>query len=67
MNKQGLATHETLELHELLSFKTVCLTKTKTMQNLVQDEALKNIMQKDVQNSVADIQQLQSLLANAVQ
>jgi hypothetical protein len=36
--QQGLATHETLEMHELLAFKNVCLTKSQTMQALVKDE-----------------------------
>jgi similar to spore coat protein len=63
MPQQGLAVHETLELHELLTFKTVCMTKSKTMQALVTDDTLKSILQKDVQNTTRDIQELQSLLS----
>lgn len=39
-----LGLHETLELHELLTFKNLCLTKTTTMSALVQDEELKNLL-----------------------
>jgi similar to spore coat protein len=62
MNQNTLAPHETLELHEIMMFKNVCLTKSKTMQALVQDEDLKTILQADVKNSAKDIQELQGLL-----
>lgn len=61
----NLALHETLEIHEILNFKTVCMTKSKTMQGLVSDEKLKSIMQKDVQQSSKAIHELQNLLAKA--
>lgn len=63
MNNQ-LAPHETLELHELLSFKTVCMTKAQTMQNLVSDAELKQLLQEDVRNSVPAIEELKNLLTN---
>lgn len=62
MVNQNLAAHETLELHELLSFKTVCMTKAQTMQTLVSDPELKTLLQQDVQNSVPAIQDLRSLI-----
>lgn len=40
--------HETLELHENAAFKTVCMTKSKTMQALVSDQELLQIIQQDV-------------------
>jgi similar to spore coat protein len=64
MTTQGLALHETLEMHELLTFKTVCMTKSKTMQALVTDEQLRGLLQQDVQTSGKAIQDLQGLLAN---
>jgi similar to spore coat protein len=57
-----LAPHEMLEVLEVLTFKNVCLTKSKTMQALVQDEELKTILQADVKNSAKDIMELRSLL-----
>lgn len=33
-NIKGLAPHEASDLHEMLSFKNVCLTKSKSMQAL---------------------------------
>ncbi|WP_138416785.1 hypothetical protein [Aquibacillus sediminis] len=44
-NKLGV--HESIELHELVSFKSLCLTKATIMQGLVSDENLKNLMQQD--------------------
>ncbi|CAM4492879.1 hypothetical protein [Paenibacillus tarimensis] len=62
----GLGAHELLDLHEILMFKNTCVTKAKTMQMLVSDQELKNIMNTDVTNSVTAIQELQSILSNAV-
>ncbi|MBE1440853.1 spore coat protein [Paenibacillus sp. OAS669] len=59
----NLGTHEILELHEILSFKNVCLTKSAAMQNLVQDPNLKNIIVQDITQSKQDIQELQNVLA----
>jgi similar to spore coat protein len=56
-----LAPHETMEIHEMLNFKTVCLAKSKMMQGLVFDKDLKLLMEKDVQQSIKAIQDLQTL------
>ncbi|KXZ15085.1 hypothetical protein AXI59_04310 [Bacillus nakamurai] len=55
--------HETLELHELLVFKNLCLTKSATMTGLVQDDALKGILEQDAANTRTQIDQLKHLLA----
>jgi similar to spore coat protein len=55
--------HETLELHEISVFKTVCLTKSKSLQALVSDQDLKNILQQDVQTSTRQIQELQGFMS----
>lgn len=60
-NQQLLTSHETMEIHELLNFKTLCLTKSKMMQGLVFDKELKSLMQKDVQQSIKAMNDLQSL------
>ncbi|RAR43538.1 spore coat protein [Paenibacillus sp. MDMC362] len=65
MPQQGLAMHESMELHELLNFKTVCLAKSKMMQGLVFDQDLRALMQKDVEQSLQAISELQSLYTNA--
>jgi similar to spore coat protein len=65
MEQQNLALHETMELHEMLNFKTVCMTKSKMMQGLVFDQDLKALMNKDVQQSMASIKELQNLLTKA--
>ncbi|MCF2716543.1 MULTISPECIES: hypothetical protein [unclassified Paenibacillus] len=58
--------HETLEVHELSAFKAVCLTKSKTMQALISDPTLKAILQQDVDLSTRQIQELGTLLDQAI-
>jgi similar to spore coat protein len=60
------ALHETLEAHEIAAFKTVCMTKSKTMQALVSDPELKQIMQEDVQLSARQLQELSEQLSKAM-
>jgi similar to spore coat protein len=58
MEKETLALHETLETHEILNFKTVCLLRSKLMQGICFDNELKALMEKDVQQSIEDINEL---------
>lgn len=62
MPKPNLGVHEKLELHELLTFKTTCLTKSQTMAPMVIDPNLKTILENDVRSGTEDIQQLRNLL-----
>ncbi|MGG4211671.1 spore gernimation protein GerQ [Paenibacillus sp. FSL L8-0638] len=66
INQQStLAAHESLEIHEALNFKTLCLAKSKLMQGLVFDQELKDLMEKDVQQSIQAIADLQVIYAKA--
>lgn len=65
VNLQTLADHESLEIHEALNFKTLCLAKSKLMQGLVFDKDLKALMQKDVEQSIQAITELQAVYAKA--
>lgn len=58
--------HESLELHEIATFKTVCMTKSKTMQALISDEDLKQIIQQDIELSTRQLQEINGLLSNMV-
>lgn len=58
MEQEKLALHETMETHEILNFKTVCLLRSKLMQGLCFDNELKALMEKDVQQSIMDINEL---------
>lgn len=58
MEGKGSALHETMETHELINFKTVCLLKSKLMQGLCFDDELKALMIKDVKQSIQDINEL---------
>ncbi|KRE43200.1 hypothetical protein [Paenibacillus sp. Soil724D2] len=59
------ALHETLEVHEIAAFKTVCLTKAKTMKLLVTDPTLKEILLQDVELSTRQLQELGAILTKA--
>ncbi|MEY8748366.1 spore coat protein [Bacillales bacterium AN1005] len=60
METNGLANHETLELHEMLNFKTTCVIKSKLMSGVVFDQELKALMEKDVQQSIQALEYLQN-------
>ena len=62
MSQQSMPLHETMELHELLNLKTVCMTKSKMLQGLVFDQELKALLEKDVQQSIVAVDSLQKLL-----
>jgi hypothetical protein len=55
--------HETFEVHEMAAFKTVCLTKSKSMQLLVTDQDLNSILQQDVELSTRQLQELNGILS----
>jgi similar to spore coat protein len=57
------ALHEMLEVHEMAAFKTICMTKSKTMQALVTDPELQQILQQDVHLSQQQLQELGGLLS----
>ncbi len=61
------ALHETLEVHEIAAFKTVCMTKSKTMKGLVSDPALRDILQLDADLSTRQLQELGAIVTKAIQ
>ncbi|MCX7709384.1 MAG: spore coat protein [Clostridia bacterium] len=61
-SRQGIAPHEAFELHEILTFKNVCATKSATMAGLVKDEELKSMLQQDFSTSQGHIRELQGLI-----
>ncbi|ADM38635.1 spore gernimation protein GerQ [Bacillus spizizenii] len=65
MDHQTLAAHEAVDLHEIVNFKTLCIAKSKLMQGLVFDQDLKDLMQKDVQQSIQDLTDLQTVYERA--
>ncbi|MDF0728118.1 hypothetical protein PY093_15725 [Cytobacillus sp. S13-E01] len=56
--------HETLEVHELLVFKNLCLTKSVAMSGLVQDPVLKSILTNDVKSGAKFVQRLQEFITD---
>jgi similar to spore coat protein len=65
VTEQQLAFHETMDTHEILNFKTVCLLKSKLMQGVVFDQDLRALMEKDVQMTMKHIKELQDFYLNA--
>ncbi|MGY0372281.1 hypothetical protein [Clostridium sp. JNZ J1-5] len=65
MQSQGVAPHESIELHELLTFKNLCLTKSITMSPLLSDKELKSILQQDVTTTKQHIEELKELLEHS--
>ncbi|EQB89579.1 hypothetical protein J2Z44_002250 [Clostridium punense] len=65
MDKQCLALHETMQVHEMLNFKTICMATSKMMQGVVFDQELKALMAKDVEHSIMSVAALQDLLSKA--
>lgn len=60
-----LAPHEGIELHEILAFKNVCLTKSVTMSPLVSDNELKSILQRDAETTAKHIRELKGVIEKA--
>ncbi|MEC2214526.1 MULTISPECIES: hypothetical protein [Bacillus amyloliquefaciens group] len=59
------ALHELLEIQEMASFKSLCLTKSKTMKALVSDPQLKEIMLQDADTSTRQLQEFASIISDA--
>lgn len=57
-----IAPHETFELHELLTFKNICATKSSAMAGFIKDEELKTLIQQDFNISQNHIRELMDLL-----
>ncbi|MEM1503423.1 hypothetical protein RG959_08360 [Domibacillus sp. 8LH] len=60
--RNHLGQHESLELHELVVFKSLCTTKSATMSKLAQDPELKTLLEADAQAGRQHLQQLKQLL-----
>ncbi|MCM3213594.1 spore gernimation protein GerQ [Niallia taxi] len=65
MDVKKLADHESLDLHEVINFKTLCLAKSKLMQGLVFNQDLRALMQKDVEQSIQALGELQKIYQRA--
>jgi similar to spore coat protein len=65
MMKQGIAPHESIELHEILTFKNICLTKSVTMSKLVSDIELKSILEQDISTTQQHIRELSNLMGQS--
>lgn len=65
MNNNTISPREALDLHEIISFKVLCATKAATINALVQDEELKNMMDLDVATTKEHLKELRDLITNS--
>jgi similar to spore coat protein len=65
MDQKKLAFHETMELHEMINFKTICMLKSKLMQGACFDSDLKAMLDKDAQQSIHQTNELLELYKGA--
>lgn len=65
MTRNELTFHESMEIHELLNFKTICMTTSKLAQGIVFDQELKALLDKDVQQSIQSVKTLEGLLGKS--
>ncbi|WP_077617464.1 spore coat protein [Bacillus sinesaloumensis] len=65
MDLHALGFHETMETHEMINFKTICLVRSKLMQGICFDNDLKAMMEKDVHQTMAAIEELKELYEKA--
>jgi similar to spore coat protein len=65
MTHQCIAPHESIQLHEILTFKNLCLTKAISMAILVSDEELKSILKQDATLGEKQIKELKTLMEEA--
>lgn len=65
MEQRYLGLNETMQVHEILNLKTICMTTAKMMEGVVFDQELKALLEKDVQQSIIAVRGLQELLKKA--
>ncbi len=64
--KTKLTLHETLELHELLAFKTSCAAKSSQMEELASDFRLRELLKQDSNNAKQQIKEIQNLISDNI-
>lgn len=67
MTQKYLGLNETMQVHEILNLKTICMITAKMMEGVVFDQDLKGLLEKDAQKSIVSIEELQKLLKKAPQ
>lgn len=66
MVQTTLAPNETMQLHEILTLKSLSLTKEVTMSPLISDEDLKAIIKNDIKQTQQHIKELREYLAQSM-
>ncbi len=67
MTEYSISLHEVIKLHEILNQKTLCASKASAMKNIVQDKALKDLLDFDLKDTLQQIQDIQAVLRANIQ
>ncbi|MCE7791121.1 hypothetical protein K8O68_01655 [Salipaludibacillus sp. CUR1] len=62
MANKDYATHEVLEVHEIMTIKSACAAKSSMMQGLAVDKELKDLLIEDVKLSQKAVEELKGIL-----
>lgn len=62
MDNSKIAPHESFEIHELLTFKNLCATKSAMLAGAVEDARLRDLLEGDINMSRQQISELKNLL-----
>ncbi|HPU01004.1 MAG: spore coat protein [Firmicutes bacterium] len=65
MPHHQLGIHEKVELHELLTMKTVCAAKAMAMKDMVTDPQLISLLEQDAKKSREHIRELQNIVSGS--
>lgn len=65
MNNEYLSPNEIVELHQIIELKTTSMTLSKLMEGVVFDQELKALLEKDVQQSITAIKEIDNIMAKA--
>ncbi|MBB6454091.1 spore coat protein F [Salirhabdus euzebyi] len=63
-NRQTLAWHESLELHELVAFKSIGLMKMKKALPMITDQTLKGLYERGIRECSEDLKELMGFYEN---
>ncbi|WP_400243692.1 hypothetical protein AB3U99_21015 [Niallia sp. JL1B1071] len=65
MKSQDFGVHEVTDMRELINFKGACLAQSKARLEKVENEELKQLIEKSVELGTTSLNQMKNLLSKA--
>lgn len=65
MKSSNFGIHEIIDLRELINFKVGCLSQSKSRMKIVENDALKTLVEQNVKQGHAEVNQMKELLTSA--